>query len=170
MARATTSEATPAATPTTEMPVMMPMNACLLFARRYRDAMKISKRMRGRASDLRPRASAQSDYSWRGCEKRSMRGTNTPYATSSHQVRAMAITTACPMNFFQTGWLVGTPTLARDQVMAPAKATITTADTIATRCAGDGEGVRACFDGSAVRYQRANQNARISIPMIELAC
>ena len=42
MARATTSEATPAATPATEMPVMMPMKACLLFARKYRDAIKSS--------------------------------------------------------------------------------------------------------------------------------
>ena len=42
---ATTREATPAATPTIEMPVMMPMKACLLFARKYRVAMKSSKRM-----------------------------------------------------------------------------------------------------------------------------
>ena len=34
-----------AATPVMEMPVMIPMNACLLFARKYRVAMKSSKRM-----------------------------------------------------------------------------------------------------------------------------
>ena len=42
MAKATMSEATPAATPTIEMPVMMPMKACLLFARRYRAAINSS--------------------------------------------------------------------------------------------------------------------------------
>jgi hypothetical protein len=36
------SDATPAATPTTEIPVMMPMTACLRLARRYRVAMKSS--------------------------------------------------------------------------------------------------------------------------------
>ena len=34
MAMATTSEATPAATPTMEIPVMIPMNACRRLARR----------------------------------------------------------------------------------------------------------------------------------------
>ena len=36
------SDATPAITPTTEMPVITPMTACLRLARRYRDAMKSS--------------------------------------------------------------------------------------------------------------------------------
>jgi len=45
MASATINDATPAATPTTEIPVMIPMNAWRRLARRYRDAMKNSKRM-----------------------------------------------------------------------------------------------------------------------------
>src|ERR671923_66991 len=46
MARAMTSEATPAATPAIEIPVMIPMKAWRRLARRYRLAMKSSKRMR----------------------------------------------------------------------------------------------------------------------------
>ena len=62
MAMATTSEATPAATPAMEMPVMMPMKACLLLARRYRVAMKSSKRM-AKLSAVSSQLSAKSDYS-----------------------------------------------------------------------------------------------------------
>src|SRR5579872_1875280 len=46
IASAMTSDATPAATPAMEMAVMIPMKACRRFARRYRLAMKSSKRIR----------------------------------------------------------------------------------------------------------------------------
>src|SRR5215470_7562448 len=47
MASATISDATPAATPAIEMPVITPMTAWRLLARRYRVATKSSKRMNG---------------------------------------------------------------------------------------------------------------------------
>src|SRR3982750_870238 len=47
MASAMTSEATPAATPRTEMAAMMPMKAWRRLARKYRIATKSSKRMGG---------------------------------------------------------------------------------------------------------------------------
>src|SRR5437588_7125803 len=46
MASAMTKDATPAATPAMEIPVITPITACLRLARRYRDAMKNSKRMK----------------------------------------------------------------------------------------------------------------------------
>jgi acetyl-CoA carboxylase carboxyltransferase component len=46
MASAMMSEATPAATPMTEMAVMTPTTACRRLARRYRAAMKSSNRIR----------------------------------------------------------------------------------------------------------------------------
>src|SRR6185437_14214541 len=45
IASAMTREATPATTPMIEMIVMIPTTACLLFARKYRDAMKNSNFM-----------------------------------------------------------------------------------------------------------------------------
>jgi hypothetical protein len=41
-----TSDATPAATPAMEIIVITPITACLRLARKYRDAMKNSKRMK----------------------------------------------------------------------------------------------------------------------------
>ena len=61
IAIATTREATPAATPTTEMPVMMPTKACLLLARKYRDAINSSKRMK-KLSAVSGQLSAKLDY------------------------------------------------------------------------------------------------------------
>jgi hypothetical protein len=52
------SDATPAATPAMEMPVMTPMKACRLFARRYREATKSSNLMK-EAISFQP----SSDYS-----------------------------------------------------------------------------------------------------------
>src|ERR1700687_2578304 len=60
MASATTSEATPAATPAIEIPVITPMTAWRRLARRYRVAINSSKRIKEAISF---QLSAAFDYS-----------------------------------------------------------------------------------------------------------
>jgi hypothetical protein len=94
----------------------------------------------------------------------------TPYATSSHQRRAISVITNWPAIRFGARWWIGIPRPRIARMVAPTRAPeITMAQMVIARWDEIGMS-SSCRDGSVLLYQRANQMQRTPSPIPVLKC